>query len=118
MKKLLRNKTITIKYSNLLIGEKTTVFTFSLESVSNKKLLDPHLKDFVNADRIKNHKFEVIIPNSLFKLSLSTKEIVLERWFYDKIKNTMFIDRNQAVLLKIWPIRFCRIVKLYLSKNY
>jgi hypothetical protein len=121
MKKLLKNKTITIKYSNLLIGEKSTNVTFSLDNVSNKEILDRHLKNIENKENkefILNYKFILNIPNSVFKLDISNKEIIIERWWYDKIKNTMFVDRYQAVLLKIAPIKFYKVVKLYLSKNY
>ena len=118
MKKLTIKKIITIKYSNLLIGEKSTQVTFSLENVANKKVLDKHLKEVATKDFILNYKFVLTVPNSVFKLNLSTKEIILERWWYNKIKETMFIDRNQAVLFKIFPVKFCKIVKLYLSKDY
>lgn len=118
MKKLLKKSTITIKYSNLLIGAKSTQVTFSLDNVANQKLLDQHLKDIATKDFILNYKFVLTIPNSIFKLNLSTKEIILQRWWYNKIKETMFIDCNHAILFKIAPITFSKIVKLYLSKDY
>ncbi len=119
IKKLLnKRKTITIKYSNLLISDKTTDFTFSLSTVYNKQLLDKHLKDINNPEFILNHKFVLKTPNKVFKLNLSTKEVIVERWWFNKIKNTLFIDSNKDKGLYIESIPFKTIVKQYLSKDY
>jgi len=118
IKKLLNKRIITIKYSNLLISDKSTEFTFSLANVVNNKLLDQHLKEMENREFIKNHKFLLKIPNSVFKLNLSTNEILLERWWFDLVKETFFINSEQAKLLKISSIRFRNVVRHYLSKNY
>lgn len=122
MRKLLKKtKTITITYSNLLMGNgKTTEFSFSLSNVKNKVIFNKHLKEKdkdICVSLLLSHSLKLQIPNNVFKLNLSAKEIILEKWWYDKIKRTYFIDEFTSKNLKVDPILFERVVKLYLSKN-
>lgn len=108
-----------IFHEAVVIKPNATKFSFTVADAINPKLVINHCNGNENLHKyLLNYKYEIWIPNSVFNYSKNKKLILLHDWFYDKIREDLFMTIEMSNELNIKQVTFGSIIRKYLCKNF